>query len=78
MILYALVTRPGQLVSGAADIYYISLVRNEYVLSNHNLAQRSFATLAKLAHTLGGGISWDRWSSEAQRQLEHLGLKGSF
>ena len=78
MILFKLVTKPGQLVSGAADIYYVSQVRNEYILSNHRLAQRSFATLAKLAHTLGGGISWDRWSPEAQLQLDHLGLKGAF
>lgn len=77
-VLYKLTTKPGQLISGSADIYYVSQDRGEYVLRNHGLAPKRFPTLAKLAHTLGGGITWDRWSLETQLQLEHLGLKGAF
>lgn len=78
ILLCKLTTKPGQLVGGSADAYYVSQDRGEYVLQNHGLAPRRFATLSKLAHTLGGVVSWDRWSSEAQLQLDQLGLKGAF
>ena len=76
-LLCKLVTLPGQLVSGSADAYYVSQDSGEYVLHNHGLAPRRFATLPQLAHTLGGVVAWDRWSPEAQLQLDQLGLRGA-
>ena len=78
MLHLKLVTKPGQLLGGRADVYYVTQARDEYVLHNHALAPKRFASLAKLAHTLGGIVAWDRWSDDAQLQLEHLKLKGAF
>lgn len=73
-----LVTKPGQRVGGGADVYYVLEVRGAYVLRVHGLAHQRFTSLPKLAHTLGGMVPWDRWSAEAQHQLDHLGLRGAF
>ena len=73
-----LATKPGQRVSGAADVYYVWQRRDAYVLQTYGQTPMPFATLAKLAHTLGGMIPWDRWSEEAQLQLAHLKLRGAF
>lgn len=78
ILLFKLTTLPGQLVSGSADAYYVSQDNGEYVLHHHGLTPKRFRTLAKLAHTLGGVVAWDRWSPEAQLQLDHLGLRGAF
>jgi hypothetical protein len=73
-----LITKPGQLLGGAADVYYVTQANGEYVLRNHALGSKRFGSLTKLAHTLGGIVAWDRWSGDAQLQLEHLNLKGAF
>lgn len=78
MLLLKLVTKEGQRLSGAADTYYVTQIRGEYVLQTHSLAPMHFASIAKLAHTLGGTVPWDRWSDEAQLQLTHLKLRGAF
>ena len=78
MLMLRLATKPGQRVSGAADVYYVCERRGEFVLQSHDLAPRSFASLDKLAHTLGGIVPWEQWSEEAQIQLDHLKLRGAF
>jgi hypothetical protein len=78
VIVLRLETLPGQLHTGAADLYYVTQCRGEYTLRNHHLAPKTFATLEALAHTLGGMIAWDRWSPETQLQLDHLKLRGAF
>ena len=78
MIVAKLVTKLGQRLSGAADTYYVTQRLGDYVLHTHGLAPMHFATLTKLAHTLGGIVPWDRWSDEAQLQLDHLKLRGAF
>lgn len=78
MLRLKLVTRPGQLLGGVADNYYVTQDNGAYVLCNHALGSKRFGSLSKLAHTLGGIVAWDRWSDDAQLQLEHLNLKGAF
>lgn len=78
MLLCKLVTKPGQRVSGAADSYYVTQSPAGYGLYTYGLAPRTFKTLPALAHTLGGGVNWDRWSDESQQMLEHLKLRGAF
>jgi hypothetical protein len=78
MLTLRLATKPGQRISGAADVYYVWQRRNEYVLQTHGLSPMHFPSLAKLAHTLGGMVPWDHWSDEAQLQLDHLKLRGAF
>lgn len=78
MLILKLTTKPGQLLSGSADVYYVTQRRGVYALQNHGLAPRRFATLAQLAHTLGGIVAWDRWSKTTQGQLDHLKLRGAF
>lgn len=72
------ITKPGQLLGGGADVYYVTQDRYGYVLRNHGLALKRFASLDKLAHTLGGIVPWNRWSDDTQLQLEHLKLKSAF
>jgi len=78
MLTLRLATKPGQRISGGADVYYVWQRKYEYVLQTHGLTPMYFASLAKLAHTLGGMVSWDRWSDDAQAQLDHLQLRGAF
>jgi hypothetical protein len=79
MLTLRLATKPGQRTNGAAaDVYYVWERRGTYVLQTHDLAPLSFASLDRLAHTLGGMVPWDRWSEDAQVQLDHLKLRGAF
>jgi hypothetical protein len=78
MLVMKLVTKEGQRASGAVDTYYVVQHLGTYTLRTHGLAPMHFRTLDKLAHTLGGMIPWERWSSEAQLQLDHLKLRGAF
>ena len=78
MLTLKLTTKPGERASGAADIYYVWQRRYEFVLQSHGLAPMYFASLQRLAHTLGGIVSWDRWSEDAKIQLDHLQLRGAF
>ena len=78
MLTLRLATKPGQRISGAADVYYVWERRGTYVLQTHGLTPMPFETLARLAHTLGGMVTWDRWSEDAQLQLHHLNLRGAF
>lgn len=76
--MFALRTLPGQLVSGSADVYYISEKRGVYTLRNHSLAPRTFPSLSALAHTLGGIVPWARWSPDAQLQITQLKIAAHF
>lgn len=78
IFLLKLVTKPGQRLGGHADIYYVAQKADAYMLHHHGFAPQRFASLEKLAHTLGGVVPWDRWSDEAQHQLDHLNLRGAF
>ena len=78
MLTLRLTTKADQRVGGGEDVYYVWQRRDAYVLQTHGLAPMSFPSLVKLAHTLGGIVAWDRWSDEAQLQLDHLDLRGAF
>lgn len=78
MLTLRLTTKPGQRSDGSEDVYYVWQRRDEYVLQTHGLSPMPFPSLTKLAHTLGGIVPWDRWSEEAQLQLDHLKLRGAF
>lgn len=78
MLTLKLVTKPGQLRGDMTDVYYVTHLRGEYKLHNHGLGAKAFGSLKSLAHSLGGIVAWDRWSDDAQTQLEHLNLKGHF
>lgn len=78
MLTLRLTTKPDQRLSGAADVYYVWERKGTYVLQTYGLAPMPFASLAKLAHTLGGIVPWEHWSEDAQLQLDHLKLRGAF
>jgi hypothetical protein len=78
MLKLKLTTKTGQRHDGSADVYYVSQRLGEYVLQTHVLAPQRFASLTALAHTLGGIVPWDRWSEDAQLQLDQLKLRGAF
>ena len=78
MLTLRLTTKPGQRNNGSADVYYVWQRRDEYVLQTHGLSPMHFPSLTKLAHTLGGIVPWERWSEDAQLQLDHLKLRGAF
>ncbi len=78
MLLLKLVTKPGQYLGDKAGAFYVVQKRDNYVLHTHGLAPMRFPTLAKLAHTLGGMVAWDRWTKDAQLQLDYHDLRGAF
>lgn len=77
-ILLKLVTKPGQYLGDRAGIFYVVEDRDDYVLHTHGLAPIRFASLAKLAHTLGGMVSWNRWVADTQLQLNYFNLREAF
>ncbi len=77
-LLLKLVTKSGQYLGDRAGVFYVVQNRDSYVLHTHGLAPMRFASLAKLAHTLGGMVSWDRWVADTQLQLDYFNLRGAF
>ena len=77
-LLLKLVTKPGQYLGDRAGFFYVMEGNGGYVLHTHGLAPMRFTTLAKLAHTLGGMVSWDRWVEDTQLQLNYFNLRGAF
>ena len=78
MLTLRLTTKPGQRNNGSEDVYYVWQRRDKYVLQTHGLSPMHFSSLTQLAHTLGGIVPWERWSEDAQLQLDHLKLRETF